>query len=97
MVQVNSGVVVAQDAVAYGRRRTHTFDPRVIRRRLRVAERQAMTLSEDTRSVEADYNLCLPGVEMKCLSMGMTDSYKIAIEEGANLVRVGTGVFGERV
>ncbi|MEE8637681.1 MAG: YggS family pyridoxal phosphate-dependent enzyme [Candidatus Margulisiibacteriota bacterium] len=40
--------------------------------------------------------LDLPGVEMKCLSMGMTNSYKIAIEEGANLVRIGTKIFGER-
>jgi pyridoxal phosphate enzyme (YggS family) len=38
----------------------------------------------------------LEGVEMKYLSMGMSDSYKIAIEEGANLVRIGTGLFGKR-
>ena len=37
--------------------------------------------------------LNLPGVEMKYLSMGMTDSYKIAIEEGANLVRIGSKIF----
>ena len=30
------------------------------------------------------------------LSMGMSDSYKIAIEEGANIVRVGTAIFGQR-
>jgi len=30
------------------------------------------------------------------LSMGMTGDYQIAIEEGANMVRVGTGIFGER-
>ncbi len=35
-------------------------------------------------------------VEMKYLSMGMSNSYKIAIEEGANLVRIGTKIFGER-
>jgi pyridoxal phosphate enzyme (YggS family) len=34
--------------------------------------------------------------EMKWLSMGMTHDYEIAIEEGANIVRVGTGIFGER-
>ncbi len=38
----------------------------------------------------------LPGVEMKYLSMGMTNSYKIALEEGANIVRIGTKIFGER-
>lgn len=37
-----------------------------------------------------------PDVEMKYLSMGMTDTWKIAVEEGANLVRIGTGIFGPR-
>jgi pyridoxal phosphate enzyme (YggS family) len=40
--------------------------------------------------------LGLPGVEMRYLSMGMTNSYKIALEEGANIVRIGTKIFGER-
>lgn len=40
--------------------------------------------------------LNLPGVEMKYLSMGMTNSYQIAIQEGANLVRIGTKIFGPR-
>jgi len=31
------------------------------------------------------------------LSMGMSDSYPIAIEEGATLVRIGTKIFGERI
>ncbi len=38
----------------------------------------------------------LPDVEMKVLSMGMSNSYRVAIEEGANLVRIGTMIFGER-
>ena len=38
----------------------------------------------------------LPGVEMVYLSMGMSNSYKVALEEGANLVRIGTKLFGER-
>ncbi len=38
----------------------------------------------------------IPNVEMKYLSMGMSNSYKIAIEEGANIVRIGTKLFGER-
>ncbi len=37
-----------------------------------------------------------PGVEMRYLSMGMSDSYKIAIEEGANMIRLGTILFGPR-
>jgi pyridoxal phosphate enzyme (YggS family) len=40
--------------------------------------------------------LNLPGVEMKYLSMGMTNSYRVAIEEGANMVRLGSRIFGER-
>jgi pyridoxal phosphate enzyme (YggS family) len=40
--------------------------------------------------------LNLPNVKMRYLSMGMTNSYKIAIEEGANVVRIGTKIFGER-
>jgi len=40
--------------------------------------------------------LAIPNVEMKYLSMGMTNSYPVALEEGANLVRIGTRIFGER-
>jgi pyridoxal phosphate enzyme (YggS family) len=40
--------------------------------------------------------LNIPNVEMKYLSMGMSNSYKIAIDEGANIVRIGTKLFGER-
>jgi len=40
--------------------------------------------------------LNLPGVEMKYLSMGMTNSYQVAIEEGTNIVRIGTKIFGPR-
>ena len=38
----------------------------------------------------------IPNVEMKYLSMGMTNSYRVALEEGANIVRIGTRIFGER-
>jgi pyridoxal phosphate enzyme (YggS family) len=40
--------------------------------------------------------LDLSGVSMKYLSMGMTNSYRVAIEEGANVVRIGSRIFGER-
>jgi len=40
--------------------------------------------------------LNLPNIEMRYLSMGMTNSYKIAIEEGANIIRIGNLIFGER-
>ena len=35
-------------------------------------------------------------ITMSILSMGMTHDYMTAIEEGSNLVRIGTGIFGER-
>ena len=38
----------------------------------------------------------IPGVQMKYLSMGMTNSYKVAVEEGANMIRIGTKIFGDR-
>lgn len=38
----------------------------------------------------------IDNVDMKILSMGMTNDYEVAIEEGATMVRVGTGIFGER-
>ena len=40
--------------------------------------------------------LRLPNIDMKYLSMGMTNSYRVAIEEGSNMVRIGTLIFGER-
>ena len=40
--------------------------------------------------------LKIPRVEMRYLSMGMSNSYKIALEESANIVRIGTILFGER-
>ena len=39
----------------------------------------------------------IDNVGMDILSMGMTNDYEIAIEEGATHIRVGTGIFGERI
>ena len=41
--------------------------------------------------------LNLEKTKMSILSMGMSDSYGVAIEEGANMVRIGTRIFGERI
>jgi len=41
-------------------------------------------------------HLNLPGVDMKILSMGMTDSWREAIEEGSTMIRIGSLIFGER-
>lgn len=40
---------------------------------------------------------CIDNVSMGVLSMGMTGDFEVAIEEGATHIRVGTGIFGERV
>jgi len=37
-----------------------------------------------------------PGIEMTTLSMGMSNSFRVAVEEGSTMVRLGTIVFGER-
>ena len=51
----------------------------------------------ETRKIfEKIKQLDLPNIEMRYLSMGMTNSYKIALEEGANIVRIGAKIFGER-
>ena len=51
---------------------------------------------ETKKIFERIKQLDLPNVDMRYLSMGMTNSYKIAIEEGANMVRIGSKIFGER-
>jgi len=52
---------------------------------------------EETKALfDAIRNECIEGVEMKYLSMGMSDSYRVAIEAGANVIRIGTKIFGPR-
>lgn len=52
----------------------------------RSAFRRLKGLGDEVRGM-------VDGVEMKYLSMGMTDDFEIAIEEGSNLVRIGRGIF----
>jgi pyridoxal phosphate enzyme (YggS family) len=56
----------------------------------RLYFREIKQLSVDIKNQNID------NVAMDILSMGMTGDYMVAIEEGATLVRVGTGIFGER-
>ncbi len=56
----------------------------------RMYFRKIKELSVDIRNKNID------NVSMSVLSMGMTGDYEVAIEEGATMVRVGTGIFGER-
>jgi hypothetical protein len=52
---------------------------------------------KETRRVwEALKTLAIPGAEIRYLSMGMTNSWRVAIEEGATMVRIGTAIFGPR-
>jgi pyridoxal phosphate enzyme (YggS family) len=51
---------------------------------------------ETKKVFERIKELQIPNVEMKYLSMGMSNSYTVAIEEGANIVRIGTKLFGPR-
>ena len=51
---------------------------------------------ETKKVFEKIKKLNLPHVEMRYLSMGMTNSYKIAIDEGANMVMIGGNIVGER-
>lgn len=39
---------------------------------------------------------CIDNIDMNVLSMGMTNDYEIAVEEGATMIRVGTAIFGAR-
>lgn len=57
---------------------------------LRPFFRETKTLFDEMRSK------ALPDVEMEILSMGMSNSYVTAIEEGATMVRIGTKIFGQR-
>ncbi|MFO7882091.1 MAG: YggS family pyridoxal phosphate-dependent enzyme [Kosmotogaceae bacterium] len=47
-------------------------------------------LYEKAKQIEQD------NLDVKWLSMGMTDSYLIAVDEGANMIRIGTALFGPR-
>jgi pyridoxal phosphate enzyme (YggS family) len=51
---------------------------------------------ETKRTLENLKALSIPGIEMHRLSMGMTNSFKVAVEEGATMVRIGTLIFGPR-
>ena len=57
---------------------------------LRPFFRETKALFDEMRSK------ALPDVDMEILSMGMSDSYEIVIEEGATMVRIGTKIFGQR-
>ena len=59
-------------------------------------EKDRPYFKELKRLFEKIKSLKIDNVDMSILSMGMTNSYKIAIEEGSNMIRIGTGIFGKR-
>lgn len=56
----------------------------------RIYFRKMYQLSLDIKSK------CIDNIDMNVLSMGMTNDYEIAVEEGATMLRVGTAIFGAR-
>jgi len=64
----------------------HTDDEKVLRKVFRTLYK----LKEDIN--RRNYE----NLSMDYLSMGMTNDYQIAIEEGSNMIRIGTGIFGKR-
>ena len=59
-------------------------------------EKMRPFFSETKKLFDAIAEKNIPRVEMRYLSMGMSDSYQVAIEEGANIVRIGSKIFGSR-
>jgi pyridoxal phosphate enzyme (YggS family) len=57
---------------------------------IRQSFRQLKRLFEELKAAS------LPNVEMEILSMGMSGDYEIALQEGANMLRIGTSIFGPR-
>ena len=62
----------------------------MILKKNRPVFRKLYQLSVDIKKKNID------NVNMSVLSMGMTGDYQVAVEEGATMIRVGTGIFGAR-
>ena len=62
-----------------------------------------MAIGPNTEDIELirryfhDMKILKDKYKLELLSMGMSHDYKIAIEEGANIIRIGTKIFGERI
>ena len=61
-----------------------------------IEECQLVTVIAEFSAIYGNKNKNIDNVSMSVLSMGMTNDYEVAIEEGATCVRVGTGIFGAR-
>lgn len=71
---------------------TNTDDEQEWRRCFREIKSLASRLVPIANSKASDNSFC----ERPLISMGMSDDYQIAIDEGSNMVRIGSSIFGER-
>ena len=85
---------VAPEAVDALVEATHTTDSLRLRGLMTIAPIAADP--EEVRPLFRALRLLAERFELPDLSMGMTDDFEVAIEEGATLVRVGRAIFGER-
>lgn len=84
-------IVTLENAIYMGMKNDLTIAPYVENAEdNRLYFRKIKDLSVDIAAKNID------NVSMEILSMGMTGDYEVAIEEGATMVRVGTGIFGAR-
>ncbi len=86
-----TGFTIAEVADAYAAARPLHLDIRGLMTIAPLTER-----AEDARPIFRDLRETAHGLGLKQLSMGMTNDFEIAIEEGATHVRVGRAIFGER-
>jgi pyridoxal phosphate enzyme (YggS family) len=56
---------------------------------------QTRPVFAELRALRDRFARAAPGIELRLLSMGMTQDFEVAVEEGADLIRVGTGLFRE--
>lgn len=66
---------------------TNTDDEKIITKEFQYLKNLFDTAKKDIQC---------PNIDMKILSMGMSNDYKIALQCGSNMIRIGTAIFGER-
>ena len=59
-------------------------------------EQELRAIFRSLRALRDELAPAFPGAAWRRLSMGMTDDFEVAVEEGATLVRVGRAIFGQR-
>lgn len=89
--EVTDFVIAAQDLTGISVKGLMTVAPMVgDPEEVRPVFRELYYLYRDIKKME------ISGLQMSYLSMGMSNDYQVAIEEGANILRIGSGIFGPR-